>query len=59
MFLKLIGIMNILVFFSNAFLVGHVGKMVEQIEDKLVDMAMVETKILSYEQEEKEGQEEA
>ena len=44
----LLTVINVLIFFSNAFLVGHLGKVTDMLDDKLVDMSMIESRLEHY-----------
>lgn len=41
-------IINLFIFFSNAVLVGHIGKVTNNMEEKLDDMAMLEKRLQHY-----------
>lgn len=44
----LLTVINIMIFLSNGFLIGHFGKVVEALDDKLEDMSMIESRIEHY-----------
>lgn len=41
----LLTVINILIFLSNGFLIGHLGKVVDGLESKLEDMSMLEHRV--------------
>ena len=41
-------VINVLIFFSNAVLVGHIGKLTNAVDEKLTDFAMLEKRLQHY-----------
>lgn len=44
----LLTVINVLIFFSNAVLVGHIGKLTNNIDEKMDDFAMLEKRLQHY-----------